>query len=144
MKKHEECFAASRLMLGRVDRLSTEPLGYVSSSTVYFFFGPNLGAPISLPLNLMPRTLSMLARIFWSGAAVPLSKSATMLAVVLHLVARSFWVILGSIFWRRSEMTAPTSLPTVVGLTISSERSTLVRCWPSTPGFEAWVSSSTG
>jgi len=30
MKKHEECFAASRLMPGRVDRLSTEPLDYVS------------------------------------------------------------------------------------------------------------------
>jgi len=79
----------------------------------------------------------MLARIFWSGAAVPRSKSATMDCVVLHLVARSFCVILGSIFWRCSEMTAPTSLPIVVGLTMSSERSTLVRCWPSTPGLEA-------
>ncbi len=34
-------------------------------------------------------------------------------------------------------MTSPTSLPTVVGLTISSLRSTLVRCWPSTAGLEA-------
>lgn len=59
-----------------------------------------------------------------------------MLCVVLHLVARSFCVILGSIFCRCSLMTDPTSLPIVFGLTMSSLRSTLVRCCPSTPGLE--------
>lgn len=98
-----------------------------------YFFGPNLGAPIFAPLSLIPSTLSMAPRIFWSGAADPRSKSAMMDAVVLHFVARSFWVILGSIFWRWSEITLPTSLPTVLGLTISSLRSTLVRRWPSPP-----------
>ena len=105
----------------------------------HFFFGGNLGFPISLPRNLTPSTLSMLDSTFWSGVAVPRSKSATMLCVVLHRVARSFCVIFGSIFCRHSEITAPTSLPTVVGLTMSSDRSTLVRCCPSTPGREACI-----
>lgn len=82
---------------------------------------------MSLPLSLTLRTRSIAARTFWSGAAEPRSNSATTVWVVLHLVARSFWVILGSIFWRVWEMASPTSLPTVLGLMMSSERSTFVR-----------------
>ena len=105
---------------------------------IYFFLGPNRGAPISLPLNLMPKTLSIDANTFWSGTAVPRSKSATIVGVVLHLVARSFCVSLGSISCLRFEMALPTTFPTVFGLTISSDRSTLVRCCPSTPDLVAF------
>jgi hypothetical protein len=98
----------------------------------YHFFGGNFGSPIPLPLSLIPSTLSMAPRTFWSGAAVPLSKSWTTVTVVLHFVARSFCVILGWISFRRLTIACPTSKPTVLGFTISSERSTLVRCWPST------------
>lgn len=93
----------------------------------------NLGAPTSLPRSLTLRTRSMALRTFWSGAALPRSKSATTPWVVLHLVARSFCVILGSIFCRALEMASPTTLPIVLGLMMSSERSTLVRRWPSPP-----------
>lgn len=86
---------------------------------------------MSLPRSLTFNTRSIEARIFWSGAAAPLSKSATMDCVVLHLVARSFCVIFGSIFCRDEEMTSPTAFPTVLGLMISSDLSTLVRRWPS-------------
>lgn len=110
---------------------------YTPMSAAVYFFGPNLGAPMLAPLNLMPRTRSMLASTFWSGVAVPFSNCWTMEAVVLHFVAKSFWVIFGSIFWRWAEMALPTTLPMVFGLTISSERSTLVKCCPSTPGLEA-------
>lgn len=112
---------------------SQSPRAHQSLHYTPYFFGPNLGAPIFAPLSLMPSTLSIDDRIFWSGVADPRSKSATIEAVVLHLVARSFCVIFGSIFWRWSEITLPTSLPTVLGLTISSLRSTLVRRWPSPP-----------
>lgn len=82
----------------------------------------------------------MAERTFWSGAAVPRSKSATMVGVVLHLVARSFWVrALGWKSARALAMTLPTSLPIVLGLTMSSDRSTFVRRWPSTPGRVACV-----
>jgi hypothetical protein len=93
----------------------------------------NLGWPMSLPRSLTLSTRSMALRIFWSGVALPRSKSATTDCVVLHLVARSFWVILGSIFCRAPEMQSPTVLPMVLGLMMSSERSTLVRRWPSPP-----------
>lgn len=75
----------------------------------------------------------MEARTFWSGVAVPRSKSAITEGVVLHFVARSFCVILGSIFCRVWLITSPTSLPTVFGLMMSSLRSTFVRRWPSGP-----------
>ena len=81
----------------------------------------------------------MLPRTFWSGLAVPRSKSATMAGVVLQRVARSFWVILGSAAWRALEMAAPTSLPTVLGLMMSSERSTFVRRWPSVLPLADWM-----
>jgi hypothetical protein len=102
---------------------------------LYHFFGGNLGSPIPVPLSLTPRTLSIAPSTFWSGAAVPLSKSCTIVTVVLHLVARSFCVIFGWISFRRFTIACPTSRPMVLGLTISSERSTLVRCCPSTDGF---------
>jgi hypothetical protein len=101
----------------------------------YDFFGGNFGSPIPVPLSLIPSTLSMAPSTFWSGAAVPLSKSWTTVTVVLHFVARSFCVIFGSISLRRFTIACPTSRPTVLGFTISSERSTLVRCCPSTDGL---------
>lgn len=60
---------------------------------IYFFLG-NFSEPMSEPRSLMFSTRSMDPRTFWSGAAVPRSKSWTMVMVVLHLVASSFWVIL--------------------------------------------------
>jgi hypothetical protein len=77
---------------------------------------------------------------FWSGAAVPRSKSATMVGVVLHLAASSFCVsFLGWKALRASMMAWPTSLPTVLGLMMSSDRSTFVRRWPSTPDLTAYI-----
>ena len=90
---------------------------------------------MSDPLSLMPSTLSMALMTFWSGGAVPRSKSWTMVTVVLHFVARSFCVHLGSISLRRLMIAWPTTEPTVLGLMISSLRSTFVRCWPSTAAF---------
>ncbi len=133
-QKQLECSTASRN--NRLSYKSTIPSN--PPPPLYFFLGPNLGAPISLPRSLIPKTFSIAARIFWSGAADPRSKSATILCVVLHLVARSFCVIFGSIFCLCWEMASPTSFPTVLGLTISSLRSTLVRCWPSMPGLDAY------
>jgi hypothetical protein len=118
-------------------RAASSPPFQPAERDVRHFFFANLGAPISDPRSLMLSTLSMAPRTFWSGVAVPRSKSATTEAVVLHRVARSFCVILGSTFWRACAMASPTCLPTVLGLTMSSERSTLVRRWPSTPGLEA-------
>lgn len=88
---------------------------------------------MSDPLSLTLSTLSMALRTFWSGLAVPRSKSPMTAGVVLQRVARSFCVILGSTAWRALEMAAPTSLPMVLGLMMSSERSTFVRRWPSVP-----------
>ena len=36
-------------------------------------------------------------------------------------------------------MASPTREPTVLGLMMSSDRSTFVRCWPSTAGREDWL-----
>lgn len=109
----------------------------------YFLFG-NLGWPMPVPRSFTFRTLSMAPSTFWSGAASPRSKLATMVGVVLHFVARSFWVILGSTFCLAAEMTLPTCLPTVLGLMMSSERSTFVRRWPSLPPVCYNVSTVTG
>ena len=106
-----------------------------TKEVIPYFFGGNLGSPIPLPLSLTPSTLSIAPSTFWSGAAVPLSKSCTIVTVVLHFVARSFCVIFGWISFRRLTIACPTSRPMVFGFTISSERSTLVRCCPSTEGF---------
>lgn len=100
-----------------------------------YFFGANRGSPIPLPLSFIPSTLSIAPSTFWSGGAVPRSKSCMIETVVLHLVARSFCVILGVISFLRLIMACPTSSPTVLGLMISSLRSTFVRCCPSTEGF---------
>ena len=72
--------------------------------------------------------------------AVPRSKSAMTVGVVLHLVARSFWVMVLPLSFLASarllRMASPTLEPTVFGLMMSSDRSTFVRCWPSTAGRE--------
>lgn len=88
---------------------------------------------MSLPLSLTLRTLSRLPRTFWSGVAVPRSKSAMTVGVVLHLVASSFCVRVGVCALRAALMASATLGPTVLGLTMSSLRSTLVRRWPSPP-----------
>lgn len=113
----------------------------------YFF--PNLASPIFSPLSTTFSTLSMAPSTFWSGAAVPLSKSATIVGVVLHFVARSFCVMVVPLsffaFARAALMASPTRVPTVLGLTMSSLRSTFVRCWPSTaPERAAWCAVSVG
>ena len=60
--------------------------------------------------------------------------------VVLHFVARSFCVIVVPLSFfaaaRAAWMASPTFVPIVFGLTMSSERSTLVRCWPSIAGLD--------
>ena len=99
----------------------------------YFALPLNLGSPMPWPRNLTLRTRSMALSTFWSGTAVPRSNSATTPVDVLHFVARSFCVILGSIFCRAALIASPTTLPTVFGLMMSSLRSTFVRCWPSGP-----------
>ena len=69
-----------------------------SDTAVYFLaasFLGNLGWPMSLPRSLTLSTRSRLPRTFWSGVAVPRSKSATTVGVVLHLVASSFCVMVG-------------------------------------------------
>jgi hypothetical protein len=110
----------------------------LTSEVVYFFFG-NFGSPILSPRRMTLSTLSIVPSSFWSGAAVPRSMSATTVGVVLHLVARSFCVMVLPLsflaFDRAVLMASPTFPPTVLGLTMSSDRSTLVRCWPSTAGF---------
>jgi hypothetical protein len=54
-----------------------------------------------------------------------------MVGVELHLVARSFWVMVVPLSFfaseRAFEMAWPIATPTVLGLMISSERSTFVR-----------------
>jgi hypothetical protein len=71
----------------------------------------------------------------WSGVPSPLSYWAMMLSLVLHLAARSFWVIFGTISFLRFTMAGPTLGSRVLGLTMSLSRSTLVRCWPSVADF---------
>ena len=113
-----------------------------SSIVLHVFFFGNLTSPILSPLSTTLRTLSIVPSSFWSGAAVPRSKSATIVGVVLHLVARSFWVMVVPLSFFASPraflMASPTRVPTVLGLIISSDRSTFVRCCPSTAGFVAW------
>lgn len=93
-----------------------------------YFLGANRGLPISssLPRSLMLRMRSMAARTFWSGGARPCSICWTMAAVVLHFLASSSCFIVGSHRCRASLMALPTASPTVFGLMISSDRSTLV------------------
>jgi len=77
----------------------------------------------------------MVPSSFWSGVALPRSKSAMTVGVVLHFVARSFCVMVPPLSFllseRALEMAWPTTMPTVLGLMMSSERSTFVRRWPS-------------
>ena len=77
----------------------------------------------------------MFPRSFWSGVAVPRSKSAMIVGVLLHFVAKSFCVMVVPLSFlaseRALEMAWPITVPTVLGLMMSSERSTLVRRWPS-------------
>lgn len=62
---------------------------------------------------------------------MPRSKSAMIVGVLLHFVARSFCVMVVPLSFlaseRALEMAWPTAMPMVLGLTMSSERSTLVR-----------------
>lgn len=97
-----------------------------------FFLG-NLSWPISWPLSLTFKTRSMAERSFWSGMASPFSYDDMTLAVVLQRVARSFCDNFGSVAPRRWAMICPTLRSTVFGFTMSSARSTLVRCLPSVP-----------
>lgn len=110
--------------------VGTSPLS-LQIPFIYFFLGPRRGAPMLAPRSLTLSTLSMLPRIFWSGVAVPRSKVATVADVSPIFLPSSAWVMVGSNFWRACSMAFPTSFPTVLGLTMSSERSTLVRRWPS-------------
>jgi len=99
------------------------------------FFFPNFGCPILSPRSTTLSTLSIVPSSFWSGVAEPRSKSAMTVGVVLHLVASSFCVIVLPLSFLTSPrallMAWPTAMPTVLGLMMSSERSTLVRRWPS-------------
>lgn len=46
-----------------------------------YFFAGNFGCPILSPLNITFSTLSIFPSTFWSGVAVPRSKSATIVAM---------------------------------------------------------------
>lgn len=100
---------------------------------VYFFLGPRRGAPMLAPRSLTLSTLSIFERMVWSGVAVPRSYVATVADVSPIFLPSSAWVMVGSNFWRACSIALPTSFPTVLGLIMSSERSTLVRRWPSLP-----------
>ena len=110
------------------------------------FFLPNtFGSPTFFPRRCTLSTLSRSPRIFSLGAAPPRSKSASTVGVWLILAARSRCVIGAPLSFLASAraflMASPTAVPTVLGLTMSSDRSTLVRCWPSAPPFCDWTVS---
>lgn len=111
-------------------------MAWPSFPRIYFL--ANFSCPILSPRRMTFSTRSMVLNSFWSGAAVPRSISAITVGVVLHLVARSFCVIVLPLsflaFDRAVFIASPTLVPIVLGLTISSLRSTFVRCWPSTEG----------
>lgn len=114
-------------------RTSARPQSFFAPA--HFFLLGNLGCPILSPRRMTLSTRSMLPSSFWSGVAVPRSKSAMMVGVLLHFVARSFCVMVVPLSFlaseRALEMAWPITVPTVLGLMMSSERSTLVRRWPS-------------
>src|SRR4051794_31314121 len=86
-QKSKRTFNLSRSHPQEIKAVGSPPI------RVYFFLG-NFSAPMSLPRSLTLRTRSIAPRTFWSGVAVPRSKSCTTVMVVLHLVASSFCVIL--------------------------------------------------
>lgn len=105
--------------------LLDEPLAGSSSS----------GLPV---LGLIFSTRATLLSSCWFLTACPLSSVLMSLAGTLHFLARSACVILYPSWPRRVRMAAPMSALTFCTGTMSSERSTLVRRWPSTPGLLLW------
>lgn len=109
----------------------------------YFFFGPNMGAPILVPVSLTLAAFWILFTKSMAGQSAPGRSRAVMnFTSTDALAARSFWVMvppfaffmLARACWRA----LATSSGTFLVATMSSDRSTLVRCWPSPPFCAAW------
>ena len=72
---------------------------HCTSLSLYFFLDlGSKGCPLSLPLSLMPKARSILARTAWFGIALPCSYSVTTWGFSQIFVARSFCDI--SFAWR--------------------------------------------
>ena len=105
---------------------------------VYFFLGPNMGAPMLVPVSLTFAAFWILLTKSMAGQSAPARSRAVMYFTSTEaLAARSFCVMVVPfaffMFARAVWSALATSSVTFFVATMSSDRSTLVRCWPSLP-----------